>query len=337
MKIYSVFIYLLLFIVLTIQSAIAQDNPQIKHQFGATFQVMASYQQGDSVDNSGFGLRRMRVRHYGSYNDKVKSFVQADLASGSLGGKLVDMRLEYYFSPDFYLKTGRFVGAGPRAGALTSHGSIDIIERSFTAETWAAASVGSDYRDFGIQAEWKINNFQLRAMTGNGSGALNILNKAGDEASTKIKPAYFSGMVIYMPDEFKGLELGGHMDKGNKDIKEWNSWSAFIYYKSQKFQLKTEVINLENAQDITLRGYYLFGGYNLNQHIELLARVENYDPDIDQGNDGTLFITAGAALREFPETEANRLTVALVYPVEEGNEINNLTVQLMWQFMFKTN
>jgi FAD/FMN-containing dehydrogenase len=72
------------------------------------------------------------------------------------------------------------LGAGVRAGGLTSHTKIDIVERPMSAQMWASKTVGGDYRDYGVATFGKVGDFNYNLTVHNGDGAANITATAFD-------------------------------------------------------------------------------------------------------------------------------------------------------------
>jgi hypothetical protein len=336
MKRYSHYIFLFALFIF-VRMAFADEQPQLTQQLGGTIQTwMSASQYGADTTNMAIGLRRVRIRYYAQY-DKAKFYIQSDIISGLL----LDARIEYHFNNNFNIRAGRFIGAGVRGGGLTSHTKLDIIERPFMVRSWGSGTVGSDYRDFGIQAEGKVADFTGRLWLHNGDGKNNITNRVGDfyrgKSQNNTLATAVDAMLIYKPAAVKGLEVGGHYGVGNKNIKDYSSYSAYAYFKPGRFSFKAELISLTDKEaNKTMRGYYLFGGYKITNTIEVLGRFENYDPNIDIGSDDINIITIGAALYEFEDTKNHRIAAAFVMPTETGTDLEDLNFKLMWQFLFKT-
>jgi hypothetical protein len=335
-RLYTQLLTLLCLLTVAVQ---ADNKPmKIEHKIGGTVQSFYSLQSTDEV-NSGFGLRRVRVRWLANIDGKLRTFIQSDLTSNSLAGALVDARIEYHFSDQFNIRVGRFVGAGVRGGALTSHTDIDIVERSYSANQWALKTIGGDFRDFGLQLEAKSSNKMItgRLWLHNGSGSLNIRNTEAGYNQDKFAASAVDAMLIIQPQNIDNLEIGGHFGIGNSDIKKLNSFSAYAYYTPGPLHLKTELILLTDkpgAVGGTSLGYYLFGGYDATEHIQLVARWEPYDPNTDQENDKLTFMTLGIVFKEYSGKVNHKLTAAVVLPSEQGHSIDNTTAYALWQIVF---
>ncbi len=329
MKIFLVITTVLLFSL----TVFAQDVPELKVKLGGTVQGMASYAQTNTDTNQiGIGLRRVRVKVFGNYGEHIKSFVQFELTSP----KLLDARIEYIVSKAFQIRVGRFIGAGVRAGGLTAHTDIDIVERAASAIYWGQRTIGADYRDFGIAALGDINGFGYNLTIHNGDGSQNIKASQLSLAKNLNNGMAVSGMVYYKPPQLKGFETGGYYGIGNKTFNEYSSYNFYIYYEPLPFRAKAEIISATNkggAKDVTFLGYYIFGAYRVTQDIEVLARFENLDPNTDIEKDKGTFVTIGASYAFFPASwKTAKITAAYVIRNEEADpQIDNNVFYIMFQ------
>ncbi|MCB9066518.1 MAG: hypothetical protein H6629_01730 [Calditrichae bacterium] len=336
MKLFTRLSVILLFACLLSGSMFAGDEDmKVEHKVGGTVQSWVSYQAADSAF-LGFGLRRVRARWYATINSKFKTMVQAELTDP----KLLDARLEYHFSKQFNVRMGRFVGAGVRGGGLTSHSQIDIVERPRVANYWAARTIGSDFRDYGVQAEAKsaTGEYAGRVFFHNGSGAANVIShERTSPREAQLRDIAADVMVIAAPKSVEGLEVGGHFGVGNKDVKEWTSYSGYAYYEPGPFRLKAELVGLvdkSGAEDVTTMGYYVFGGFEVTPNIEIVGRFETFDPNTDVDEDGVNDITAGFVYKQFSGKVNHKLTAAIVIPSEQGESVKNTAFYTVWQIVF---
>lgn len=317
----------------------AQDGPDFSYRIGGTVQAWTSMGEihGADTNSLGWGLRRVRLRAYSSFGDKMKGFVQMELTSP----KLLDARIEYMVCKSFTLRAGRFIGAGIRAGGLTSHTVIDITERPLTAVKWAAHTVGADFRDYGLDLVGKFGDLKANVTLHNGNGAVNVRNRQSGVGPMNGGFAV-SGMVIYKPKMLKGLETGAYYGMGNPEINEYSSYNAYVYYEPKPLRVKAEVIgwtntvgDFENSQ----MGYYVFAGYGFAKNWEAVARLENYDPNTDNDDDQLMLITLGATYSVF-ETKwtAGKITAAYTLQNESDTDmypaIDNNVFQLVMQLVF---
>ncbi|MCB0731517.1 MAG: hypothetical protein KDC88_10825 [Ignavibacteriae bacterium] len=316
----------------------AQDEPEFSYKMGGTVQAWTSMGEihGADTNSLGWGLRRVRLRAYATLGDKMKGFVQMELTSP----KLLDARIQYLVTKAFTVTAGRFIGAGVRAGGLTSHTVIDITERAYSAIKWGGATIGADYRDYGLDFAYNFGDVTANVTLHNGNGAANVLNR-----QTAVGPMNgsfaVSGMLKYQPAAIKGLEAGGYYGMGNAQINEYNSFNAYVYYEPKPIRVKAEVIGWTNVgaatdgSDLSRMGYYVFAGYGFAKNWEAVARYENYDHNTDVDDNEITLITLGATYSVF-ETKwtAGKLTGAYVLQQEAGTEIDNNVIQLVMQLVF---
>jgi hypothetical protein len=334
MKIFTKIISTVFMFFIATSFIVAQDTPELKWKIGGTVQAMASYAQtGAETAQTGFGLRRVRLKTYFGYGN-VTAFIQYSAKSN----KVLDARMTYKFSDAFNLRVGRFIGAGIRAGGLTPHTVIDIVERPMSAQMWASQTVGGDFRDYGAAAIGKFGDLSYNLTLHNGNGAMNLTPSHKSQANTLNGAAAVSGMVSFKPKSVKGLETGAYYGMGNSDVNDYASYNAYVYWEPKPIRIKAEVIGLSNkngANDLNSLGYYVFGAYGFMDNWEALARFETYDPNTDVDDDATNLITIGARYALFPgKVTASKITFAYVLHGEQGTEIDNDVFYVMFQTAF---
>ncbi len=334
MKVRKKVLFLILFVLLA-EIVAAQDSPKITSRIGGTIQTWASYGQINATDTNslGVGIKRARLRAYSKYGNKVKGFIQVEVSSP----RIIDARIEYLVSKSFSIRAGRFVGASVRAGALTSHTKLDITERSFSAIKFAKATVGGDFRDYGIDFVGKFGGLKANITLHNGSGSLDIKNS--QKASGIMNGgAAISGMLVYKPKTVKGLEIGGYYGKGNPQINDYEGQNAYVYWSGKPIRIKMEYIawkNRLNSTETSSRGYYIFAGYKIAKSLEAVARFESFDPNTDLEKNEQSFLTIGATYSIFPRKwNAAKITAAYMFKNESGIELDNNVFQLVMQVVF---
>lgn len=330
---------ILLIISFTSSQLHAQDSPEIKVRIGGTIQAWTSLGQiHDSDTNSlGWGLRRVRLRAYSSFGDKMKGFFQMEVTSP----KLLDARIEYLLNKQFKIRAGRFIGAGVRGAGLTSHTKIDITERPLSAVMWGKNTIGADYRDYGVDVVGKFGDLSATLTLHNGNGALNIRNRQSGVGPQNGSFA-ISGMLNFKPKKVKGLEAGGYFGVGNSEVNEYNAFNVFAYYEPKPLRIKAEVIGFTNTiggNDFSRMGYYVFAGYGFAKNWELVARFENYDHNTDVDDNEITLITFGGTYSLFSKKwAAGKITAAYTLQSEADTqlypEIDNNVFQLVMQLVF---
>jgi hypothetical protein len=322
----------------------AQDAPDFSYRIGGTVQAWASMGEVDKdladTTSMGFGIRRARLRAYSTFGKKMKGFIQMELTSP----KLLDARIEYMVSKSFTIRAGRFIGAGVRAAGLTSHTKIDITERPLSAVMWGGATIGADYRDYGMDFVGNFGDLKANVTLHNGHGGLNIQSRQ----SRLVKAADYnggvavSGMLVYKPKTMKGLEAGGYFGLGNADINDYSAYNAYVYYEPKPLRVKAEIIGVTDkngSEDLSGMGYYVFAGYGFAKNFEALARFEIVDGNTDEDDDQLTLITVGATYSVFKtKWTAGKITAAYTlrneadvpaYPAFDNN-----VFQLVMQLVF---
>lgn len=336
MKRFSFFLSAILIFAFLSTTLMAQNDFEPKVKVNGTVQAWASMAQTNTDTNQiGFGLRRVRARLKASLSKNIKAFVQAELTSP----KLLDARIEYHLSKNAQIRVGRFIGAGVRAAGLTSHTKIDIVERPVSAQKWGKATIGADYRDYGLAFMGKVNGFGFNLTLHNGSGAANIKPSHKSTASLQLQGIAISGMVNYKPKQLKGLEVGGYYGMGNTYVNDYASFNGYVYYEPKPLRVKLEYIGWTDKNgptDVTAAGYYAFLGYRITKCMEVIARYEQFDSNTDVDDNEETFITFGLTHSFFPDHWNNaKITAAYVIHNEAwDNSPDNNVFYIMAQFVF---
>ncbi len=335
MKSLTKLFFSVLVVLLTSSLMMAQDAPKPAVRLGGTIQAMlSSAQTNGDTSQIGVGLRRIRLRAYANLGKKVSAFIQYSAKSN----KVLDARITYKFSPQFNLRIGRFIGAGVKGGGLTSHTKIDIVERPVTAQKWAAATIGADYRDYGIAVLGSISGFSYNVTLHNGSGAMNVLASHKSIGNPMKSGMAVSAMVGFKPEGIKGLDIGGYFGQGNKYYNDYSSFSGYLYYQPGPFRFKGEYVSWTNKNaptEVTSNGFYAFGAYKIMPKIELLARYEQFDPNVDVDNDEQTDITIGAGYSIWPSKwTQGKITLAYVIQGESGTTVDDNVLYAFFQLVF---
>ncbi len=328
----TILLFFVLFSFVTMQ---AQETPDFTVKVGGLVQAWTSYGQIDGADTNsiGWGIRRARLVATSTFGKKMKGTIHLELTSF----KLLDAKIEYTISDMFALTAGRFIGAGVRGAGLTGASSIDITERAYSADRWAANTIGTDFRDYGMDLSANVGDIKANVTLHNGDGSVNLTNKV---LGTQIQNGGFavSGMLVYKPEKLKGLEVGGYYGMGNKEINEYNAFNAYAYFEPGKFKLKAEVIGWTNtfgSNDLSQMGYYLMGGYKIIDCLEAVGRFEILDANTDLDETELSFVTVGATYSLFPtKWNAGKITAAYIITGEPNPAVDNDVFQLVMQLSF---
>jgi len=143
--------------------------------------------------------------------------------------------------------------------SLLSSGILETTERS--------RIVTAARRDIGAELEWRLpDRLTLQGAVVNGEGPNRAVNPDN-------RMAYFARATI---TPVKGLDLGGAF-AGYSDSAEVDGQAM---YRTTRGVVRAEYIRDRNRRtDVRTVGWYAFAGYIVTpRRIELLGRVEQYDP-----------------------------------------------------------
>jgi hypothetical protein len=317
--------YTFLILLLTVSSISLAQSPvtissgDMNLRIGGTFQSRATFLSNPNLNPAfdetqyGFGVRRARIRLYGTISPKLRLFLQME-GSGATA-TFTDLRAEWDMTDRTMLRAGRFVGAQPASMAFTLHHEIDGLDRAAIAENWARQTLGADARSFGVEVVHRLDELELRAFAHSGSNTRNIRGGVSDGANNfGQNPAAFavSGMIRYLPKSIANSEAGvyfGHNPTKTGDPRTYSDGSAHLYWGSkvglQPTRVKLDMISVRFTNQTTY-GASVFVGQLIGEDVEVFGRAELYDSDLDIGS--TSYLTLGATKKLLDW--ANRLTVA---------------------------
>src|SRR6267378_2934439 len=143
--------------------------------------------------------------------------------------------------------------------SVTSSGVLETTERS--------RIVLAAKRDIGVQGQWSVpDRVVVQGAVVNGDGP----NRGGNRDN---RMAYFARAVV---TPVKGLDVGGAFE-GYADS---TGVDAQTIYRTRRWTARAEYIRVrQRATDVRTTGWYALGTYLLRpQHLQLVARVQQFDP-----------------------------------------------------------
>lgn len=342
--------HILLFHLLTVSSISMAQTPvtissgDMKLRIGGTLQSRATFLSNPNLNPAfdetqyGFGVRRARIRLYGTISPKLRLFLQME-GSGATA-TFTDLRAEWDMTDRTMLRAGRFPGAQPQSMAFTLHHEIDALDRASIAENWARNTLGSDARSFGVELVHRLEELELRAFAHSGSNSRNIRGGVSDGNNNfGQNPAAFavSGMVRYLPKSIANSEAGvyfGHNPTKTGDPRTYSDGSAHLYWGSkvgqQPTRVKLDMISVRFTNQTTY-GASVFVGHLIGEDVEVFGRAELYDSDLDIGS--TSYLTLGATKKLLDW--ANRLTFAYSMKSNDRESIEPIHLfTTQWQVYF---
>ncbi len=173
---------------------------------------------------------------------------------------------------------------GGTAGQFRVPFSLESILSSTTLETTERSRiVNAAKRDIGAQVEWRLpDRLVLQGAVVNGEGP----NRA---ANPDNRMAYFARAVVTLTP---GLDVGGAFE-GYSDS---SGVDAQAMYRASRWSARAEYIREHrNAGDVHTTGWYALAGYlAIPERLQLVGRVEQFDPSDQVATDRQTGYTVGA-------------------------------------------
>jgi hypothetical protein len=219
-------------------------------------------------DSASFLLRRARFTIEGDVTSWAAYRIQVELRT--LGAAAVPAASPLTLSATDLLIRLRHGAWGGTVGQFRVPFSLEALLSSTSLETNERSRiVTAAKRDIGVQAEWGVPG-RLVVQTA-------IVNGKGPNRGTGTNPdnrmAYFARAVV---TPVKGLDVGGALE-GYSDSTGANLQGM---YRAPRWTARAEFIRLHNRNtDVHTTGWYALGGYYaVPQLLELVGRVERFEP-----------------------------------------------------------
>jgi phosphate-selective porin OprO and OprP len=291
------------------------------------------YQIDDAPNKiDGFDIRRAYLDLKGNLTSYWRYRFQADFANSP---KIVDVFVEYIHSDYLNFTIGQFALPFSLEN-LTSNTKLDFIDRSQVVEAVVARGkdvIGSfNGRDIGVQVGGillKINNNPLVEYK------IGLFNGSGTNQADKNESKDIVGRINVNP--IKGLSIGTsyYNGVGNFGVPATNSkrerFGIEASFEYSQFSVKGEFIKA--TDNVTKReGYYLQAGYYvLPQKLQLVAKYDEYDPNITVDKNTSKWYIAGVNY-----TLSTNLKLMANYTIKEEhiNNFNNNLASVQLQIVF---
>jgi len=295
-------------------STAVKPNPSVKHGKIVFSAFVHEHFVSGPDETSTFISKRARLTMKGDINEYAQIKIQGEFAKTP---KLLDGQVTISPNSQWSFSMGQYK---PPFGTdfLISATSTPFVNRSMTAGLGTNRDVGAtvSFRD-------KFSpDFSLKLTTGlfNGSG-INTSDVNNHKNFVARMEATMFGMFTLSPNVYAG--------KTNEDdlIKEdLVDLGSSLTWKWGQEIVEAEYIRSERG-DIERRGWYVWGGHTFSietpflQELQLLARYEQYDPDLDIGNNRTDRLTLGTNL--FIDKKYTEIQLNYELNSEQGVSIDN--------------
>jgi hypothetical protein len=217
-------------------------------------------------DSAAFLLRRARITLEGDVTPWAAYRIQIEMRT--LGAAAVPAASPLTLSATDLLIRLRHGAWGGTVGQFRVPFALESLLGSTILETTERSRiVNAAKRDIGVQAEWGVpGRLLVQAAMVNGKGP-----NRGSNPDNRM--AYFARALV---TPVKGLDVGGALE-GYSDSTGANLQGV---YRVARWTARAEYIREHNrATDVHTRGWYALGGYYaMPQRLELVGRVERFEP-----------------------------------------------------------
>lgn len=351
------FYSILLLLGFAVWTAQAQPSSAPSVTLGGTLQPRFSYGYYEESNQMrlGFGIRRARLIATARLSTDWLFRLQLDGAHNEV--RMLDAHIGYTLSPHWTLRLGRMVSAQARAFILTPPQYIDAVERPAIAERWGARTIGSDGRDFGLEAAYQHNQGSLLVFLHNGDGSWEQMrsNYRESPSSTDVTGGTRrTGLAISLagsltPQPLDGLEAGGFVSyngAGNPytDGRSYLSYGLHLYWGalpgSQPLRLKFDGLAVRYfrrkhpaliAAD-RLLGTAALGAIRLHRAAEAFARIEWLEEGRLEPNRTLLTVGGSISLSAYRGESYERQRLTIAYTHERS--ITQRLLVMQWQLTF---
>jgi hypothetical protein len=260
--------------------------------------VQGWYTAADAAVVDTFRLRRAELKFSGDMSPNIKWVLMVDPAKalslsattstingqnvvtaasiGQSGRVLQDVFVAMAVKPWMVVEFGQQKVPLTYEGGAQSSSKLDTVERAlFMTDRFRSSGYG-DMRDLGLTFRGKFANGQLEYAAGvfNGLGeGFNDLDK--NEEKT------FVSRGVYRPSFIKGLQFGGSLSRDGLHLTNTlgrERQAAELLYTRGMFGVKAEYITGRDGA-ITREGNYLQLSARVIKPLQLVARMDNWDPD----------------------------------------------------------
>ena len=294
----------------------AVNAPSISHgKIGVSGYVHQYYTDG-SEETSTFTTKKARLCVKGDINQYAQIKIEGDFANSP---KLTDGYLTISPHQQWSFRLGQ---QKPSFGTdfLTSSTAMPFVDNS------KAKSLGTS-RDIGLSVSYrnKFNkDYSLKLTTGifNGSGdnTTDVNNNKNFVARTEIGLA---GMFIVAPNLYIGKT--NEFDSLKENI---NTIGSSVAWSWKNESAEAEYIH-SKVGDTKKNGWYVWGAHSIPigsaflQKIQLLARYEQYDPDMDTPDNRENLLTLGTNLfidKKYTKIQMNYRLISMEGDSDDTNE-----------------
>jgi phosphate-selective porin len=318
-----------------------QDNEAKRKSFGITasklFQLDGytniRYQVNDEHGKiDGFDIRRVYLGFRGTLSPYWSYRFQADFAATP---KIVDAYIEYKLNDYLNFTLGQFI-LPFSLESVTSNLKLDFIDRSQVVEALVARGkdVIGNYngRDIGVQVGGTLLKLNEKPLV---EYKIGLFNGSGTNQTDKNESKDLVSRICINP--IKGLSFGASYYNGVGNFgtpavnRKRERFGLEARYDYLNFSLRGEYI--KGTDRVTKReGYYLQAGYYMiPQKLQLVAKLDAYDPDTATEDNASTWYIGGINYTFNPNI---RLLANYTVKTEQSGDYNNNLASVQLQVSF---
>lgn len=227
---------------------------------------------------SGFNVRRVRLKAYGSLSGNTKWYVQ--FAYDKQIPKLLDAALDIGFSEKANFRIGQQVVPGPISSSVTSTAELEFVERAQFVQKWGSFSNLLSYRTVGVKIFGSALNERLfySAMIGNPASE-NLFKPSIASSYTSYENANLLMIGRIEVEPIMGMKIGcfGSVLPYDGEVDAF-SFGGHLLYESDRIYTKAEVLMGEDESKLEYSGAQAVFGYKFN-NLQPIVRYDFYIPN----------------------------------------------------------
>ena len=308
------------------------DKNSWQHSFGENFKINGTFQarysgvtrKGSTVYPSNFRIPLAEFALSGKLHPHINYVIGLKperTFTSSSKGLLGDAYVVTDILPHHNIYLGQTRVPIGIEGTVSSS-ALDTIERAQIARNF------SDIRDLGVKAagNWSFIDYSAGFYNGDGQNTNDGDNNLSVATWAVVKP-------LYKLPQLGKLELGGGYNTGRKTTYDFDVLSAYAGYKYKKYAIRGELASASgyNLASRKADGWYVHNTYDLTKKIQLVARLDQFDPNSKIAKDDIYEYTLGS--NYYLSGQNLKMQLNLVHiDNKSGQDSQRIGVQTQYKF-----
>ncbi len=211
-----------------------------------------------------------------SSTSQANGTVQSVVAQS--GRPLQDATISWIASPNFRIDAGQQKIPLGLEGSQSS-GTLELVERSLLASDRARGGSFGDVRDIGLVARGKLGaklDYHVGAFNGSGESQNDVDANTAKAVVARVLLRPWSTLQLGVSGVYAG-NTAADAPRRDRDAFE-------LRYRRGNVLAQAEVVTGHDGS-LSRRGGYVHAGYRLRPTLDLHARVDGWDPDVNREAD----------------------------------------------------